>query len=110
VNHKQRAVISSYSDVSKLSSSVKIIHFRKFVSSKLFRIVLEECPNLMLVSMSKYASKRLSSSILEIILKRQIELSVSEFKGRPNLLVLSKNINMRYKLIGRLYGEDNIPG
>jgi hypothetical protein len=102
VNHKQRAVLSSYSDVSKLSSSVRAIHFRKFVSSKLFNMAIEECPNLKIISVSKYASKRLSSSILEIILKRQIELRVSEMKGRPNILDISKNINLSCKLIGRL--------
>jgi len=86
VNYKQRAVISSYSDLSKLSSNVKIIHFRKFVSKKLLNLVLEKCPNLEIISLSGYASKRLNSNISKIILSMKIELVVSIELGRPNNL------------------------
>jgi len=100
VNHKQRAVLSSYSDLSKLSSKVKIIHFRKFVSKKILILSLEKCPKLRMISASKYASKRLNSNILKLILNKQIELRISQERGRPNILKLSKNINISYKLIG----------
>lgn len=100
MNHKQRAVLSSYSDLSKLSSKVKIIHFRKFVSKKILILSLEKCPKLRMISASKYASKRLNSNILKLILNKQIELRISQERGRPNILKLSKNINISYKLIG----------
>jgi hypothetical protein len=86
VNYKHRAVLSSYSDLYKISSNVKIIHFRKFISRKLLRIVIEKCPNLEIISISRYASKRLNSNISKIILSRKIELIVSFEIGRPNNL------------------------
>ncbi len=85
MNYKQE-VISSYSDLYKISSNVKIIHFRKFISRKLLRIVIEKCPNLEIISISRYASKRLNSNISKIILSRKIELIVSFEIGRPNNL------------------------
>lgn len=100
MNYKHRAVLSSYSDLSKLSSKVKIIHFRKFVSKRMLIISLEKCPKLRIISASRYASKRLNSNILKLILNKQIELRVSQERGRPSILKLRKNINMSYKLIG----------
>jgi len=86
VNHKHRAVISSYSDLLKLSSGIKIVHFRKFVSKRILKIVLEECSDLKVISLSKYASKRLNSNILKLILSKNIELIILFDKGRPNNL------------------------
>jgi len=52
-------VISSYSDLSKLHSKIKHVHFRKFISKKLLKIVVEKCPKLELISVSPYSYKRL---------------------------------------------------
>jgi len=86
VNYKHRAVLSSYSDISKISSDVKIIHFRKFISIKLLKIIMQKCPKLEIISLSGYASKRLNSNISKIILSKKIELVISFEIGRPNNL------------------------
>jgi hypothetical protein len=87
VNYKHRAVLSSYSDISKISSNVKIIHFRKFVSKKVLNIVIKKCPKLKIISLSRYASKRLNSNLIEILYLNQISLEISKKDiGRPNLL------------------------
>jgi len=80
VNYKQRAVISSYSDVLKLSSKIRIVHFRKFVSKKLLKMVFEICPRLEKVSFSKYASKRIPIKMVPIIVE------IYSARGRPNAL------------------------
>ena len=95
MNYKHRAVLSSYSDISKVSPDIKIIHFRKFISKRFLVIVLERNPRIEIICLSKYASKRLNSKILSMISKR-IEIRVSSEKGRPNYL---RNININYKLI-----------
>ncbi len=77
-------VISSYFDLSKLSSEVKTIHFRKFVSRNLLKIVLDKCPRLKIISFSRYASRRLHSDFLK---SRNIEIKISrKSSGRPNLV------------------------
>ncbi|MFH1228935.1 MAG: hypothetical protein V1678_00735 [Candidatus Aenigmatarchaeota archaeon] len=86
MNHKQRAVISSYSDVSKLSSKIRMVHFRKFLSSRMLDIALKRCPNLEMVSLSVYASKRLNSNIYKLMFNRNIELKISRHVGRPSVL------------------------
>jgi hypothetical protein len=86
VNHKHRAVISSYSDISKLPSNIKILHFRKFVSKRVLSEAIERCPELKIISLSKYASKRLNSNISKLILSRKIELRILVERGRPNNL------------------------
>jgi hypothetical protein len=91
-------VLSSYSDLSKLSSNLRAIHFRKYVSKRILFSVIEACPCLEVISLSGYASKRLSSNILKIIFNRQIELRISKMRGRPIALAPNKNINMSYKL------------
>jgi len=98
MNYKHRAVLSSYSDLSKISSNVKIIHFRKFISKKLLKIILCEYPDLREISLSKYASKRLNNKCIEILSKSRIQIKISLVRGRPNELEI-RNINMNYKLI-----------
>ena len=86
MNYKPRAVLSSYSDVHNISSEVKVVHFRKFVSKRLLIIVLERCPKLQMISMSGYASKRLNSNIYNLMFNRNIELKISRYIGRPSNL------------------------
>jgi len=96
VNYKHKAVLSSYSDISKIPSDVKSIHFRKFISKRILEIILRNCPNITCISISKYASKRLSLEILNLISNKNIDLEISLYRGRPNKL---RNINVNYKLI-----------
>ena len=77
-------VISSYSDLSKLSQKVKSVHFRKFVSRKLLEIILKQCPKLESISFSRYAHGRLHSDFLKHKIIR-VEIS-SKSPGRPNLV------------------------
>jgi hypothetical protein len=102
VNDKHRAVISSYSDLSRLSSSIKIIHFRKFISKRILKIILKRCPNLKEISLSNYASKRLNKECKKLLSVNEIIIKVSFSKGRPNALELKRNINIDYKLIGEI--------
>lgn len=107
MNYKHRAVLSSYSDLSKISSCIKIIHFRKFISKRILKIILESCPSLIVISISKYASKRLNPNILSLISDKRIELRICSERGRPNML---RNINVNYKLIkDDLNDKDNFP-
>ena len=80
MNAKQ-LVIASYSDLSKLSPEIKSIHFRKFVSKKLLKIVAEKFPKLKIISVSKYAAKRLPSEA-----RSRFLIQISVRKGRPNIL------------------------
>ena len=98
MNYKHRAVLSSYSDLYKISSNARIIHFRKFISKRLLKIILEKNSDLREISLSKYASKRLNNKCIEILSKNRIQIKVSLFRGRPNKLEI-RNINMNYKLI-----------
>lgn len=102
MNDKHRAVISSYSDISKLSSDIKIIHFRKFISKKILKIVLNKCPDLKEISFSNYASKRLNKECKKLLSVNEIIIKISFSKGRPNALELKRNINIDYKLIGEI--------
>lgn len=105
MNYKHRAVLSSYSDISKISSSIRIVHFRKFISKRMLDMILEICPSLIVISISKYASKRLNPNILNLISDKRIELRVCSERGRPTML---RNININYKLIkDDLNGKDN---
>jgi len=86
VNQKHIS-ISSYSDLSRLSPSVKFIHFRKFVSKKIIKKVLCECPKLVTVSFSMYAFRRCNDEILNRIYKEGIKLSISQKRpGRPSMI------------------------
>ena len=85
--NQKHSSISSYSDLSKLSHSVKFIHFRKFVSKKIIKKILSECPNLVEISFSSYAYKRCNDEILKCIYGEGVNLSVSSRKaGRPNMI------------------------
>ena len=79
--------ISSYSDLSKLSNRVNFVHFRKFVSKKILEKVLIDCPNLDMISFSKYAFSRCNEKILEQIQQKGVKLKISlKDSGRPNLV------------------------
>ena len=107
VNDKHRAVISSYSDLSRISSNVKIIHFRKFVSKRILNLILNKCPNLKKISLSNYASKRLNHKCMNILSENKIVIKISSNRGRPSILELN-NINMNYKTNrGELNGKNN---
>jgi hypothetical protein len=65
---------------------VKIIHFRKYVSKKIILMILERCQNIQVISMSRYASKRLNPDSLELFSKRNIEIKIMIEPGRPSML------------------------
>jgi len=76
--------ISSYSDLSKLSSFVKIVHFRKFLNRNILQKVLDRCSNLEKISVSKYVFNRCDPDFIEKISKDG--LNVERSVGRPNLI------------------------
>lgn len=78
--------ISGYSDLDRLDSSVKSVHFRKFVSVKLIRQVLELVPRLKVVSFSKYALSRAGKESLELLRERGVDVKFSKRLGRPSLI------------------------
>ena len=81
MNDKQ-IVVSSYSDLSKLSPKTKSVHLRKFVSKNLIKIILDRCPNLERLTFSRYSYRRFKSAKL-----KNIEIKISEKSaGRPNLV------------------------
>jgi len=83
--HKSRIVsIASLADIEKLSERVKIVHLRKFCSKRLIKAVLERCPGLRKVSISKYAFSRVDGSLG--LLPDEVEVIVSSGKGRPSIL------------------------
>ncbi len=94
MNYKQRAgrnpygvlSISGYKDLDRVNSSVKRIHFRKFVSRKLLKLVLELAPNVKSVSFSKYAISRAKEAELEYLRQRGVQVRVSGRVGRPNII------------------------
>lgn len=70
-----------------MSSEIKIIHFRKFVSRKMVNIILDSCINLKKVSLSRYASSKCSSEIIDYMSEKGLQIQVSNRSiGRPNLL------------------------
>lgn len=83
----KKAVISSYSDLNRLSSSISEVHFRKFLNSKMLFEVLEKCQNLEKISLSKSAHSRCHNSVLEKVNKSGMKLIISDVKGRPNMVV-----------------------
>jgi hypothetical protein len=102
VNAKQVS-ISSYSDLLKLSSAIKSVHFRKFVSERLMNRVIQKCNNLKTVHFSKSAFGRCDKRILELLNKKKINYNISRRNsGRPNLienkLMLSGEILLNLKV------------
>lgn len=73
-------VVSSYADIPKLSPDVSSVHFRKFVSKRLLRIVLKKCPNLKKISFSRYAYERLKNE------PESIPILISNGRGRPSII------------------------
>ena len=98
---KKHYVISSSRDVEFLKESVKIVHFRKFVSRKLLKEVLKKCPNLKVISLSPSSAKKLRTEMLKVLNKAGIRVFVVKRRGRPNLLerklikILHQEITMR---------------
>jgi len=84
VNAKQ-LVISSYSDLSKLSPKIRHIHFRKFVSKKILDKIKKSCPELGKISFSSSAAKRLQSCSSSIPSGAKIQI-LERKSGRPNLI------------------------
>jgi len=79
--------ISSYNDLKKISSSVKVIHFRKFASQKLVKWILDNHSQIRKFSFSKYVYSRSESSVFDLIKEKNVEMEVRDrIAGRPNLL------------------------
>ncbi|HLC58954.1 MAG TPA: hypothetical protein VJH34_00330 [archaeon] len=81
----KHVVISSYSDLAKLNKKVKSAHFRKFVSRKLFKAIVERCPNLERVSISPYAFRRCHLDLLVSFSKFSLQVSDGKV-GRPSII------------------------
>jgi len=80
-------VISSYSDLSKLSPEAKCVHFRKFVSKRLLKKVLCKFKKIERISLSKYAFSRCNAKLIEIVTRKKLEIKILERNaGRPNLI------------------------
>jgi hypothetical protein len=89
----KQVVVSSYSDLSKLSPEVKHVHFRKFISKKLLEEVLCKFKKVEKISISRYAFSRCSTKLIEIA-NNKLELEISERSvGRPNLIEKLYNLN-----------------
>jgi len=79
--------ISSYNDLKKISSKVKVIHFRKFASEKLIKCILDNHSQIKKFSFSNYVYSRSESGIFDLIQKSNVEVEVrNRSAGRPNLL------------------------
>ncbi|MBI2543043.1 MAG: hypothetical protein HYW24_02565 [Candidatus Aenigmarchaeota archaeon] len=86
MNDKQ-IVVSSYSDLSRISPNIRKVHFRKFISKNLLKNLLLHCPELKRISVSNSASKRLNDKLVSYIAEKGIEIEYSKSaSGRPNLL------------------------
>jgi len=84
VNHLS---ISRYSDLEKISSSVCVIHFRKFTSEKIIKWILENHLQVKKISFSKYVYSKCNSSIFNFIKQNNVKIVVqNKGPGRPNLL------------------------
>jgi hypothetical protein len=103
--HLKSESVSGYSDLSRLSSEVSHLHFRKFLSKKLVLESLKICDGVESVSLSRYAFRKCDPECMEIISRVGIDLMVSERrKGRPNLL----EKNQFKKLIPKIKGSEGI--
>jgi hypothetical protein len=49
-------------------------------------MVLDKCRKVQVISMSKYASKRLNPNALELLSKRNIDVKVMIEPGRPSII------------------------
>jgi hypothetical protein len=74
-------IISKSSDIVKVHSKLRSVHFRKYVSAKLIEQVLEKCPRLERISFSAYAYSRLSVDI-----PKSIDVVISQGRGRHSVL------------------------
>ena len=79
-------VISSYSDLDRISPMIKSIHFRKFLSKRLIKNVFKRCVKVKVISVSKYAYMRCDKNILGLIEKQGVKIIVRQNIGRPNIL------------------------
>jgi len=79
--------ISNYQDVQKISSSVKVVHLRKFASVKLVKKILKKNSDIEKISLSKYVYSKSNSHVFDFIEDKDIEVVVrNKGPGRPNLL------------------------
>ncbi len=85
-------VISSYSDVEKLSPLISEVHFRKFLNCNILFQVLEKCGELKKASVSKSAYSRCDSKCLEKLKESKIDVKISKVKGRPSILEINKEL------------------
>jgi len=90
--HKEnRVVISSLSDVQRVSPSSQIC-FRKFISKRLVLEVLKRSENLRRIEISKSAYSRCDKECIEILKKRQVKIMISQNRGRPSFLEFNKEL------------------
>jgi len=71
----------------KISLKIKIIHFRKFASEKLVKLIIKNHSQVKKFSFSNYVYFRSESSVFDLIKENDIEVVIrNENPGRPNLL------------------------
>ncbi len=81
-------VLSSYADLSRISASIRKVHFRKFISRKLLDEILLYCPNLKEISVSGSAAKRVNDKLVSYIADKGLKVAYTDSSsGRPNLLM-----------------------
>ncbi len=85
-----KLVVSSYSDLSKLSSNIVCVHFRKFVSKRLLDKVLKSCPKLKKISLSMYAARRLDCFSSYLSGKGLLIEFSKRGSGRPNSIEIKR--------------------
>lgn len=71
------------------------VHFRKHISKKLLLRIINSCPNLQKISVSKSASKRISEEMFEILERENISILISKNLGRPCSFELNKIRGMK---------------
>ncbi|MEE9323095.1 MAG: hypothetical protein V3U72_00985 [Candidatus Aenigmarchaeota archaeon] len=92
---RREVSVSSYSDLSKLSPSIRRVHFRKFLSKNLIERVFQICLELESISISRYAFRRCDPSCIEMLENIGLEVMVSKRgRGRPNLLELNGKVRI----------------
>jgi hypothetical protein len=64
---------------------VRHVHFRKFVSEKMLKKILE-LSSVRSISLSKYCCNRSNSKLLDRLRKRGIKIFVRKCPGRPSNL------------------------
>jgi len=86
---EKQIVIEKYSDVINASFNplVRRIYFKKFLSKRLWKLVLSKYPNVRELYFSRTAIKKCSSVFLEKLHESGFEIFiVNRDSGRPNIL------------------------